>query len=68
VEFFIAEMVKHAAHSLVGAVMRDRSRDVDRNQDVRPESGYTIRVMSFDQSWEDDQSHAYDRSCDIPIS
>jgi hypothetical protein len=37
-------------------VIRDRSRDIDRNQEVRLESGYMIGVISSD--W----SRAYDWS------
>jgi hypothetical protein len=46
--------------------MRDRSRDINRSREVRPESGYTTGVISFDQSRTYDRSRTYNQSRDIP--
>jgi hypothetical protein len=41
--------------------MCDRSHDVNRNQEVQPESGYMTGVISSDRNW------AYIRSRDVPV-
>jgi hypothetical protein len=44
---------------VTGVNRYDQSRDVGRNREVRLESGYTIGVMSSNQSRAYDQSHIF---------
>jgi hypothetical protein len=42
---------------VIGVSRYDQSHDVDQNQEVRSESGYTTGVISFDRSQAYDRSH-----------